>query len=259
MKQYVVYYLIIFFFNGLLNTSLFAQENDRESKEEETFQRYDSLEREMLLARKPLLAFSYNNLKAMNGSHGSVFGFTSVTYRPNGIPYLVSNTEPLIDVGIGWGLKMFLGRLFYFWSFDYGQVSWLMPPQGVVESVKLASSNMDIDLGYAVWKQEDILLSPCVNIGFSRYTFESNRTNTLYTHLGGAVDMSCFLPLAASPFQSLEERKLGVKEIIEAMISVRLGYSQHFMNSFSIPAHQEFSIRLMLGIGTHKFVDELYQ
>jgi hypothetical protein len=49
-----------------------------------------------------------------------------------------------------------------------------------------------------------------------------------------------------------------ITDMIDAVISLRLGYAQHFTSDnsgrlfaapFAIPAHQEFSARLVLGIG----------
>jgi hypothetical protein len=244
-------------------STLFAQDWN-EVQKKETFQRYDSLEVEMLLARKPLLAFAYNNLKVFGGSRASIAGIVSAKYLPGGLPQIADNTTPLVGIGTGWGLKMFLGSILYNWFFDYGGATWQIPPQTRPKTVQLTSFNTNADLGYAVWKNEFFLLTPCASIGFSRYTFDTNANGSLRNapfrfHLGGAVDMSYFVPLLTSPFHSLEQRKLGIQEIIEAMISLRIGYSQSFEGGtsfFATPTHQELSVRLMVGIGTRKFVED---
>lgn len=261
MKQFISHslFLLLFFCTQSFNISLFAQDRDGELKREESFQRYDSLEREMLLARKPLLAFGYNNLKVFGGSRGCAMGYVSFNYLPTGLPGISETNTPLLQPSFGYGVKIFLGNILGNFTIDDSRTAWQMSPQAPIETMQLASFNMNTDLGYAVWKSENFLLTPCASIGFSRYTFDTNYSRKKYTlrnHLGGAIDMSYFVPLLDSPFHSLEQRKLGIQEIIEAMISVRLGYAQHFENGFTTPTHQEFSLRVMVGISTHKFVED---
>jgi hypothetical protein len=263
MKPYIAYCLFFLFFcNEAFNRSIFAQEKGVELKGEETFQRYDSLEQEMFLARKPLIAFAYNNLKVFGGSRGSVMGYVSFNYLPTGLPGISETVNPLVQPTFGFGVKLLAGSFLYRFTSDFGRIAWYLPPEASAKTVSLASFNGGIDIGYAVWKTNDFFLIPCVSMGLSSYTFDTNSSWRIYTgrnSLGGAVDMSYFVPLAVSPFQSLEEKKLGIKEIIEAMISVRLGAAQHFDNRMpflTAPTHQEFSMRIMLGIGTHKFVED---
>jgi hypothetical protein len=263
MKQHLSYclFFLLFFYKGVCNVPLFAQDWN-EVQKKETFQLSDSLEREMLLARKPLLAYGYYVHKALGVSHGMITGHASFNYLPVGLPGISETNTPLLQPTFGFGVKIFLGNIFYSLIFDVGRTVWQLPPEAPAKTVRLNSLNSGMDIGYAVVKTNNFFLTPCVNLALSGYTFDTTSSWKIFTgrhNLGGAVDMSYFVPIAASPFQSLEERKVGMKEIIEAMISLRIGYAQSFEGGtsfFATPTHQEFSVRLTVGIGSSKFIED---
>jgi hypothetical protein len=265
MKQFLLYclFFLLFLYKGEYDVSLFAQAGS-ETPKKEIFQLSDSLEREMLLTRKPLLAFGYYNIKAMGGSRGGITGYVSLNYLPAGLPGISKTNTPLLQPTFGFGTKIFLGNILGNFTFDVGRNVWQLPPQESARMVQLASLNIRTDIGYAVWKTNNFFLTPCASMELSSYTFDTTSSWRIYTprhSLGGGIDMSYFVPLFASPFQSIEERKLGIKEIIEAMISVRLGYAQNFESRkpfFTTPTHQEFSMRAMVGISLQKFIEDTY-
>jgi hypothetical protein len=267
MKSHLLYFsffLLFIYTKG--NVLLYAQDGKAVQKNE-TFQLSDSLERELLLARKPLLAYAYYCHKAFGVSHFMITGNVSLNSLPIGLPGISETNTPLLQPTIGFGGKFFLGSIFYNFVFDVGSSVWQLPPNKPAETVNLSSLNLSIEIGYTAFKTTNFFLTPCVFTQTSAYTFDTNssRRRTIYTgrsSLGGAVDLSYFLPIATSPFQSLEERTVGFKENIEAMISLRLGYAQYFQNStpiFTIPTHQEFCVRMSVGIGVQKFIEEPQQ
>jgi hypothetical protein len=263
MKPRLLYclFFLLFFYKGVSNVPLFAQDWN-EVQKNETFQLSDSLEREMILARKPLLAYGYYAHKAFGVSHGMITGYVSFNYLPVGLPGISETNIPLLQPTFGFGTKVFWGSTLVHLIFDVGRTAWQLPPQEPAKTVGLNSLNIGVDIGYAVVKTNNFFLTPCVSFALPSYTFNTNSSWRIYTgrrSLGGAVDMSYFVPITASPFQSLEERKVGIKEIIEAMISLRIGYSQSFEGGtsyFSIPTHQELSVRVMVGISLCKFVED---
>ena len=238
---------------------LLAQKREDGTIQGENLYKYDSLERAILFERKPLLAFGYHNIKSMGMAHVNIMGIASARYFPDGLPQISATKDPLAHLAIGGGIKFFLGNLLFSQFFDYGAATWQIAPQGAEEAVRLASLSMNADIGYTVFKHGGISITPCASIGFAGYTFDTNRTWRRYSgrdYLGGAVDITTFMPLVESPFFSREERMLGIKDIIEAMISVRVGYSQYFKGSWNNPTHQELSLRIMVGLGTRRFVED---
>jgi hypothetical protein len=266
MKISLCLFLLLFFYKGVYNGLLFAQDwnevQKKETLEFKTFQLSDSLEREMLLARKPLLAYAYYALKVFGVSHFMISGNVSLNYLPVGLPGISETNTPLLQTAFGYGGKFFLGNIFYSLIFHIGRTAWQLPPEAPAKMVRLNSLNIGADIGYAVLKTNSFLLTPCVSYAVPSYTFDTTSSWKIFTprpSLGGAVDMSYFMPITASPFQSLEERKVGMKEIIEAMISLRIGYSQSFEGGtsfFATPTHQALSVRVMVGIGSSKFIED---
>jgi hypothetical protein len=260
LSLYCLFFLL-FFYKGVSNVPLFAQDWN-EVQKKETFQLSDSLEREMLLARKPLLAYTYYALKVFGVSHGMATGYVSFNYLPIGLPGISETNTPLLQPTFGYGSKTFLGNILYHLIVGVGRTVWQLPPEAPAKTVRLNSLNIGMDLGYAVLKTNNFFLTPCVSLAVPSYTFDTTSSWRIYTprhSLGGAVDMSYFVPITTSPFQSLEERKVGMKEIIEAMISLRIGYSQSFEEGtsyFSAPTHQELSVRVMLGISLCRFIED---
>ena len=263
MKPHLSYcfFFLLFFYKGVCNVPLFAQDWNGVQKNE-TFQLSDSLQREMLLARKPLLAYAYYAHKIFGVSHFMFTGYVSCNYLPVGLPGISETNTPLLHQTFGFAGNYFLGNILYHFIVGLGRTAWQLPPEAPAKTVPLASINLGVDIGYTVLKTNNFFLTPCVSTESSSYTFDTNSSWRIYTgrrSLGGAVHMSYFVPIAASPLQSLEERSVGFNEIIEAMISVRLGYAQHFQPTvpiFTTPTHQEFSVRVMVGIGIRRFVED---
>lgn len=263
MKRRVLFcFFFLLFFIGVENVSLFAQEWYEKINLKENFQLSDSLQRGILFASTPSLGYVYYMHKVFGVSHYIGAGYVSCNYLPVGLPGISETNTPLLQPTFGFAAKFFLGNILYNVIVGVGRTALQLPLREPAKTVQLANIIIGFDIGYAVWKTNNFSLTPCLNWAVPSYTFDTTNSWKIFTprhNVGGAIDMSYFVPIADSPFQPLNERKVGMKEIIEAMISLRIGYSQSFegsITSFSNPTHQEIAVRVMAGISLQKFVED---
>lgn len=250
MKRYIQ--LLALFFIVLINNDLTAQERKIEINQNNLFPQ-DSLSTKLDMLQ-PQQKLRLDIVKLLGRTSLIVFGAVTTRYSSEGIPSLLANRNPITLAEAQWGFTAELGRVLA--SLHLGRFGWeLFTPQNPSEKLSNRPYTNDVSFGYVIWEHQGFSIAPCLISGETwRSLAQDPQKYTYLNSLGGEVNVSYTFPLAPINMPgALPE----IKDMVDAMIGVRIGYAQHFTSDnsgiffapFAIPAHHEFSIRLVLGIG----------
>lgn len=204
----------------------------------------------------PHQQFRIDVLRFLGKTSIAFFGATAVRHAPQGIPSLVETKAPITLAESQVGFTATLGNVVA--SLHLGRLGWeLSAPKNPNEQLSNLPVTNDASFGYIVWEHQGFSIAPCFLSGEAWRSLEKDRSKFTYLNsLGGEVNFSYTFPFhyPVVPGVSVPE----ITDMIDAVISLRLGYAQHFTSDnsrrlfaspFAFPAHQEFSARLVLGIG----------
>jgi hypothetical protein len=183
--------------------------------------------------------------------HGSL----SVRYLPGGdIPRLLPTiNSPLAFMNVGFGTTMFIDNIFL--GFHTGLLRrWnISEPNNLNAELYDASYLIDASLGYTVWKQDQLVLTPSATIGVTRYSFQ-NQIDYTSRYLGAEMNLTYTVPIIPLRYTmplALNSQRTSKEFVgsIDAMVSLRMGYAQHFNFRFTNTTFSEVYVRLSVGLG----------
>ncbi len=234
---------------------LYAQEQTSDTPHRPILIPQDSLSKSADTLR-PEQKFRIDVLRFLGRTSVVFFGATTVRHSPQGIPSLLETKNPITLAEAQWGFTATLGNVVA--SLHLGRLGWeLSAPKKPNEQLSSLPVTNDASIGYIVWEHQGFSIAPCFLSGETWRSLEKDRSKFTYLNsLGGEVNFSYTFPFhyPVVPGVSVPE----ITDMIDAVISLRLGYAQHFTSDnsgrlfaapFAFPAHQEFSARLVLGIG----------
>ncbi len=252
MKRYTLF--LTFLLLALPDNKLMAQERSGDTAYPNSAFPQDSLSTSVDILR-PEQKLRLDIAKFLGRTSLIFFGAATVRYSPNGIPSLLAASNPMTLAETQWGFTAHLGKILA--SLHLGRFGWeLSAPQNPNEKLSTRPITNDASFGYIVWEHQGFSLAPCFLSGETWRSLAEDRSKVTYLNsLGGEVNLSYTFPLHHLNIagESIPE----ITDIIDAVISLRLGYAQHFTSDnsgtffapFAIPAHQEFSARLVVGVG----------
>lgn len=251
MRQYILF--LTFFLVCALSTNNLTGQERRNNITNATFAQNDL--RINIDTLRPEQKIRLDIAKFFGRTRLTFFGAVTARYSPDGIPSLMATSNPITLAETQWGFTAELGRVLA--SLHLGRFGWeLSAPQNPNEKLSNRSYTNDASFGYIVWEHQGFSLAPCVLSGETWRSLEHDPLKITYLNsLGGEVNLSYTFPL--HHLNIAGESIPDIADMIDAMIAVRIGYAQHFTSDnsgrlfapFAIPTHQEFSARLVLGIG----------
>ncbi|MFY7998184.1 MAG: hypothetical protein ACOVSW_06240 [Candidatus Kapaibacteriota bacterium] len=253
MTRYILF--LTFFIGALPAHSLAAREQKSDTLHSTILFPQDSLGKSTDTLR-PEQKFRIDISRFFGRTSVVFFGATTVRHSPQGIPSLLETKNPITLAEAQWGCTAILGNVIV--NLHLGRLSGeLSAPKNPNEKLSTRPYTNDASFGYIVWEHQGFSIAPCFLSGETWRSLEQDKSKITYINsLGGEVNLSYTFPFhyPVVPGVSVPE----ITDMIDAVISLRLGYAQHFTSDnsgrlfaapFAIPAHQEFSARLVLGIG----------
>ena len=182
-------------------------------------------------------------------------GTLSVRYLPGGdIPRLLPEiSSPLAFMNVGFGTMMFIDNVLLGFHIGFLRRWNISTASDINAQLYDASYLVDASLGYTVWKQEQLVLTPSATIGVTRYSFDQNQDYTS-RYIGAEMNLTYTVPIIPLRYkvpQLLNSQRTSKEFVgsIDAMLSLRVGYAQHFASRFTNTTFSEVYVRLSVGLG----------
>ncbi len=113
-------------------------------------------------------------------------------------------------------------------------------------------------MGYTIWKQEQLLFTPSATIGVARYVFDKDLAEYTSRYIGAEMNITYTLPITALQYKVPQPLNPQIKNsefsgTLDAIVSLRIGYANHFAAGFAHSTFSELYARLSVGIGFSRF------